>query len=189
MNPEDSPRFYQALSAMGLMFSDTLAKPRQKLYWEVFAPKVSIEEWEYACHEAISRETFHKVPLPAAMMTYVYEWRMLQRRALEQAEAKAREEARLVARAERIALEASPEWQAAQAKQRAEDEAREREYQARVATFSREEKIARGLINPPDPRRWLPLEEDIVGAKPKRRGKLRKLIDPEREEARTDDAE
>jgi hypothetical protein len=75
----DRPRFFQALAAMGLNFSDELTKPRQTLYWQVFAPKLTIDEWEYACFQAIERENFHKVPLPAVLLDYVREYRRAQR--------------------------------------------------------------------------------------------------------------
>lgn len=181
MNPEDSPRFYQALSAMGLMFSDTLAKPRQKLYWDLMRDRCTIEEWEYSCHEAMRRETFHKIPLPAALMDYIYEFRTAQRQALEQEERRRQEDARLLARAERLALEASPEWQAEQAKLRAEDEERHQQYLAWLSTLTREEKIAQGLMNPPDPRRWLPLEDDR-GRPWRGESTWHKLIDPKKKE-------
>ncbi len=79
MNQHESTRFFKALGEMGLMFSDELTKPRQRLYWEVFRDTCTIDEWEYATHEAMLRETFHKVPLPAALLDYVKECRRKER--------------------------------------------------------------------------------------------------------------
>lgn len=68
MEPADSPRFFQALAALGTMFSDEITGPRQKLYWQLLSPLMTIEEWERACHYALMHETFHKVPLPATLI-------------------------------------------------------------------------------------------------------------------------
>jgi hypothetical protein len=182
---EHSDRFFQALSAMGVMFSDELSKQRLLLYWETFREEVTIEEWEYTCVQAMRRETFHKVPLPAALMDYVREYRQMQAR-------HEREVARQIAEAERLALEASPEWQAEQVerreaalRQRAEAEARQQEYQDWLAEQPREIRIALGQINPPDPSRWLPLTEDFS---PEHRrpyephGGLQRRVNPEPQE-------
>jgi hypothetical protein len=79
MEQAQSPRFFKALAEMGLMFGDELTKPRQLLYWELFRDKITIEEWEFATSQAMTKETFHKVPLPAALMEYVREHRRQQR--------------------------------------------------------------------------------------------------------------
>lgn len=71
----DSPRFFQALAEMSLIFCDEVTKERQKLYWEALHARLTIDEWEYACGAAIDRETFHKVPLPAVLMGYIHEYR------------------------------------------------------------------------------------------------------------------
>jgi hypothetical protein len=182
MDETDSPRFLQGLLSMGTMFSDDVTKPRQKLYWLAFRDTVVIEEWEYACMQAMQRETFHKVPLPAALMHYVREYRHKEVLAQQAAE-------RQMAEAERIALEASPEWQAEQARRRAdarqrqaETERIQQEYQAWLAEQPRDIRIALGQLNPPDPSRWLPLTEDFS---PDRRrsytphGALQRLSNPE----------
>ena len=74
MTPEDNTVFFRTLSSMGLLFSDEMTKPRQKLYWDLMQD-VTIEEWLYACEQAMRRETFHKVPLPAHLLDYVREYR------------------------------------------------------------------------------------------------------------------
>jgi ribosomal 50S subunit-associated protein YjgA (DUF615 family) len=79
MMTADQPRFFHALAAMGLLFSDELTKPRQQLYWEILQDHVTIDEWEYACAEAMGRETFHKIPVPGQLLEYVKEYRRAQR--------------------------------------------------------------------------------------------------------------
>lgn len=79
MTEQDSLRFFHALSAMALLFCDEMTKPRQHLYWEMLRDSLSIDEWEYACGQAMARETFHKVPLPAALMDYVREYRQAEK--------------------------------------------------------------------------------------------------------------
>lgn len=60
---------------MGVLFCDELAKPRQKLYWDLLRDRMTIEEWEYACEQAMSREAFHKTPLPSVLLDYARELR------------------------------------------------------------------------------------------------------------------
>lgn len=134
MTLDDSPRFFQALAAMGLIFSDDLSKDRQRLYWEIFRDRITLAEWEYACHQAISRETFHKVPLPAVLMDYVRECRQAHERQLRLEEAQAREAARIIEQAQRVLLEASPAWQAEQAAKR---EAQENAVREAIADLNR----------------------------------------------------
>ena len=50
------------------------------LYWNAMRDRISINEWEYAVEEAMAKETFHKVPLPATMMPYCLEYREERRR-------------------------------------------------------------------------------------------------------------
>lgn len=186
MTADDRPRFLQCLSSLAEMFSDELLPSKQKLYWQLFADRSTLAEWEYACFEAMSHETFHKVPLPAALWEYIRGYRAEQQRLQALDAARERDAARLVAHAERLALEASPEWQAEQAKQRAEDERRLEEYQEWLAQQPRSVKIALRLINPPNPARWLPLSEDELAyeptedpatAKARLRQQLRQLMD------------
>ncbi len=79
MTPQDQLRFYQALAAMGVYFSDELTKPRQKLYWDLLHEHLTIDEWEYACHQAMLEENFHKVPLVATLKGYVQTYRAAHR--------------------------------------------------------------------------------------------------------------
>lgn len=111
MHQDDELRFSKALAEMALMFADEVSKPRARLYWELFRDSVTIAEWEYACMQAITRETFHKVPLPAHLMTYVEEYRSAR---LRQIEERWQANQQTLETAERLALEADPEWQAAQ---------------------------------------------------------------------------
>ena len=75
MEPQDSVRFFQALNAMSLMFSDEMTIARQKLYWATLSGPLTIEEWEAACLQALTCETFHKVPLPAVLLSYAKQYR------------------------------------------------------------------------------------------------------------------
>lgn len=122
---------------------------RQRAYWQLFADRITIDEWTYACEQAMIRETFHKVPLPAQLLDYVREYRQQQAQIVYN-----------LKEAERLALEASPEWQAEQveqARQRQEEERlrqeeehqRQEEYQQWVASLSREDKILHHILNPP----------------------------------------
>lgn len=79
MDFQQQDRFFQGLLAMSELFTDPLTTMRQKLYWHLLSDKLAIEEWEYACHKAMQAETFYKVPLPAALMEYVREYRASQK--------------------------------------------------------------------------------------------------------------
>lgn len=79
METQDSRRFFVALSSMAEFLGDELAESRQRLYWDLMAPLASIEEWEYACHQALLRQEFHKVPLPAVMLDFVREYRKIRK--------------------------------------------------------------------------------------------------------------
>lgn len=67
--------FFDSLLEMGEFFCDELSEVRQRSYWEIMRERVTLAEWQYACREAMARETFHKVPLPAQLMDYVREYR------------------------------------------------------------------------------------------------------------------
>jgi hypothetical protein len=67
--------FLTELTKMGELFCDTLSKERQVQYWLLLAHRMTLDEWRYACWQAMSRETFHKVPVPAALWEYVLEYR------------------------------------------------------------------------------------------------------------------
>ena len=75
MTPTDLQPFLEALNEMGEFFSDELSELRQRSYWRVMEGTCSLAEWRYACTQAMARETFHKVPLPAQLMDYVREYR------------------------------------------------------------------------------------------------------------------
>lgn len=76
--------FTKGLKMMSEYFSDTLSEGRIALYWQLLGPDISLEEWEYACRQAMLKETFHKVPLASHLMEYVREYRRAQREALLQ---------------------------------------------------------------------------------------------------------
>ena len=71
----DIQPFLEALNEMGEFFSDELSELRQRSYWRLLEDKCSLAEWCYACTQAMTRETFHKVPLPAQLLDYVREYR------------------------------------------------------------------------------------------------------------------
>jgi hypothetical protein len=87
---------------MSEFFGDELSEVRQRTYWRLLAPICTLQEWETVCLEAMGGETFHKVPLPAVLQGYLTR--------LRQARARETSRARL---SHQRALEASPEWRAA----------------------------------------------------------------------------
>jgi len=138
----DKTHFFMLLNKMAAVFCDEMSEMRQLAYWELLRDRIDIEEWQHACTEAMQRETFHKVPLPAALWEYIQEYRVRQRR-----------ERQRRAEAERFALKASPEWQAKQAKKEEQQEQaeiqRQEEYQTWLASLSYEDKVLYRIINPP----------------------------------------
>jgi len=173
---------------MGVMFADDLTTPRQRLYWEVLKDMITIDEWEYACTAALRHETFHKVPLPAVLLTYVAVCREEEARRAADVRRREFDEAMLIERAERLMLEASPEWQAEQEKQRAKEEEEHENYREWVAQQPRNILIALGKINPPQPERWRRLSDDDLTyepseppevAKARLRSQFRQIMDAE----------
>ena len=75
MTIQHSRSFFDGLIEMAEFFCDELSEMRQRSYWAIMRDRVTIAEWQYACVEAMARETFHKVPLPAQLMEYVREYR------------------------------------------------------------------------------------------------------------------
>ena len=160
MDSTDSRPFFEALNTMGELFSDALSELRQRTYWELCRDKITIEEWRYACTQAMARETFHKVPLPAQLMDYVREYRREQRQRLEQEEQRQFQVAYNLREAERLALEASPAWKAEQQKlceEQAQREARKHEKEVQdyaeceawKASLSKQDLKLFELLNPP----------------------------------------
>ena len=166
MEKSDIPRFFQALNSLGVMFCDELSKDRQQLYWTAMRVDVSIEEWEYACMQAIQCETFHKVPLPAILWTYIETFRQEQACRQEQEHFRQVEAAYMVQNAQRIALESSPEWQAEQQAlrlareqerihEREEARQRDQEYQDWKSSLSKEDLRLFNFLNlPSEPYTW-----------------------------------
>lgn len=94
MDDTDSRRFFSALTFMAEMCADELSELKQRGYWSLLQDKLSIEEWEYGCMQAMERETFHKIPMPAVLLDYGREYRHARRAQREQA---ARQTKRLMA--------------------------------------------------------------------------------------------
>ena len=184
---------------MGVMFCDDLTEPRQKLYWQTFRDRCEIDEWEYACHQAIARETFHKVPLPAQLMEYVQEYRHAQERQRQQEGQCQAQIAYNLKEAERLMLEALPEWKAEQqrlreelaqraAREQEEQRQSDKEYREWKASLSQEDLRLFCLLNPPREKyvwRGLKLAEeqlryepqgDPAEAKRKAREQLRQIM-------------
>ena len=86
MTTENLPGFLTALNEMAEFFCDALTEQRQRSYWQIMRDRITIAEWQYACVEAMARETFHKVPLPAQLMEYVREYRCGTRELRQRAE-------------------------------------------------------------------------------------------------------
>lgn len=195
MHETDNRRFFSALNLMAEMFSDEMSELKQRGYWQIMQDRLTIEEWEYACTQAITRETFHKVPLPAVLLDYAREQRKIVTAAKEKQQL-------IEAQAARLALEATPAWQAREAERQAREKERrvaeaERQSQSQtwLETQPRSELIRLGLINPPNPSRWLPLEdesldyeprEDPEHAKDRLRAQFRQLIETESTEDHDD---
>lgn len=161
MNQQDIPRFFQALNAMGELFCDEVSEVRQRAYWGLLVNRMTIEEWEYAAEQAMLRESFHKIPLPSQLLKYVQEQRAAQGHQGHTNDAHERIVAHMTAYNERLALEASPEWKRERALQMEEEYAKRKAEQQEITQHTRDTLIALGLINPPNPRRWLPLTDDM----------------------------
>ena len=114
MDPTDVQPFLEALNEMGEFFSDELSELRQRSYWRLMEDKCSLAEWRYACTQAMARETFHKVPLPAQLLDYVQEYRAAQREEGNRQRRMALEEQRLTIEATQRAIMADPTWHAEQ---------------------------------------------------------------------------
>lgn len=91
-----SHSFLKGLKMMSEYFCDTLSEGRIAMYWQLLGPQIALDEWEYACRQAMLRETFHKVPLVSVLLEYVQEYRTAQREARKQDQA--RGQARLALR-------------------------------------------------------------------------------------------
>ena len=86
MTTESLPGFLTALNDMAELFCDALTEQRQRSYWQIMRDRVTLPEWQYACTQAMARETFHRVPLPAHLMEYVREYRQGTRELRQRAE-------------------------------------------------------------------------------------------------------
>ena len=75
MTLRHADQFFHSLAEMSEFFCDELSEIRQRCYWHIMRERTTLEEWQYACMQAMARETFHKVPLPAQLMEYVREYR------------------------------------------------------------------------------------------------------------------
>ena len=195
MTLEDRTRFFHSLNAMGTMFSDEVSKQRMALYWDIFRDRITIDEWEHACAQALVQEDFRKVPLPAVLLRSIHELHAEERRRAAEQATQERLAASQLAKAERIALEASPEWQAEQRRKQTEREAARAAYQAWVTTQPASLRILLNAYNPPNPSRWRPLSDDALAyeqstdpmqEKDKLRQQLRQLMEEEQHD--TDDA-
>lgn len=79
MDEQDIQTFIETLNEMGEVFCDRLSEVRQRSYWRLLRDLCTLDEWRYACTQALLRETFHKVPVPAQLLDYVREYRRAQR--------------------------------------------------------------------------------------------------------------
>ena len=86
MTTADMQRFFACLNEISEFFCDEISEVRQRSYWQIMRDRVTVAEWQYACVEAMARETFYKVPLPAHMMEYVREYRKGTRELRQRAE-------------------------------------------------------------------------------------------------------
>lgn len=86
MEQMEHPRFLLSLDALAELFSDPMSELRKRAYWGILRDRISLEEWEYGCMQAMERETFHKVPLPAVMLDYAREYRKVKREERDRAQ-------------------------------------------------------------------------------------------------------
>jgi hypothetical protein len=75
MHDHDMPEFLALLNDLGAMCTEEVSERRQRLYWEFFRDGYSIDEWVYACNQAMWRESFPKIPMPAILREYMVEYR------------------------------------------------------------------------------------------------------------------
>jgi len=175
MHQTDSKRFLVALNRLASMLLDELNDARMEGYWVTLGNKMSIDEFEGACRLAMERETFHKVPLPAVLIGYAQEYREAQALEAKRAE-------RALAEQRRLALEADPVWQAQERQRRIDAAMQEAENIAWRAQQSRETLIELGLLNPPNPNRWVGADHDDLTYTPSvdiaaRKAQLRAQLD------------
>ena len=91
---QEQDRFFALLTLLGEFFCDPLCDTRQRVYWQLFNERCTIEAWEWACYKAMDSETFHKVPLPAVMSEYLRAYTRLEQEVKQRVltEQRAREE-------------------------------------------------------------------------------------------------
>ena len=75
MEPNEREHFFLLLKAMGALFCDDPSFQRRLLYWDTLKDDCTIDEMDYAARQAMQRETFYKLPLPAHLLDYVREYR------------------------------------------------------------------------------------------------------------------
>src|SRR5437870_1731259 len=83
--------FLQGLMKLADYFCDAMTPSRMQSYWELLAWQVSLEEWDYACYQAMLQETFYKVPLVSVLLDYARNFRKEQRQAERQRQLEARQ--------------------------------------------------------------------------------------------------
>lgn len=79
MTQAQYPMFLTALETLAELCADSLTEIRQQAYWELMRDRVTLEEWRYACVQAMEREVQHQVPMPAILLEYALECRKLHR--------------------------------------------------------------------------------------------------------------
>ena len=144
-NRQIGAAFLAGLNKMADLLGAEMGKDRQKNFMDFFAPRVTLQEWVYACDKACEQGTFSKIPASGELLAYATEYREAQE-----------QQARREAQEQRLRLEASPAGQSA--KQRELDELRRqdektaqywREEVARRQSLSIKEQIRLGYLNPP----------------------------------------
>jgi hypothetical protein len=75
MTDDNADLFCHSLVKMMVIFCDQMDHDRVAMYWQTLGPLLELDEWVYACRQAMLRETFYKVPLPGQLMDYVRELR------------------------------------------------------------------------------------------------------------------
>lgn len=71
MDTKDRSHFFDALGLVATVMCDEMSEARTEAYFALFRDRCLLDEWQYACHQVLMEETFHKVPLPAIFMEHI----------------------------------------------------------------------------------------------------------------------
>jgi hypothetical protein len=75
------PEFFKSLVTLAEVCREELTEVQLLAYWTVCAPRLTLQEWQQACLEALAQETRAQVPMPAALLAYARAARQAQQEA------------------------------------------------------------------------------------------------------------